>query len=117
VAAIGLALATAVASALTDGHVNASEGIQIATAGATAVGVFLVPAIPQFPQVKTWVAVLLAVLGAAAGLIADGWSLQDTVNLLVAALGVVAVRAAPAQVHEAIPGPTIRRAPGSPLDI
>lgn len=105
-AAIALAIATAIASALTDGRINTSEGIQIAVAGATAVGVYLVPQIPQYPQVKTWLAVLLAVLGTAAGLIADGWSLQDAVNLVVAALGVVAVRAAPAKVHDLVPAPS-----------
>lgn len=105
IAAAAVAVLTVVASVLTDGHVTAGEGVQIAIAGATALSVYLVPQLPQFPQAKTGIAVVLAVLNGATALIGDGLNWQDLVNLAIAGLGVIAVGVAPAIVHRPAPPP------------
>lgn len=95
--ALAIALLTALAAALTDNHVTAPEGVQIAIAVTTAGGVWLVPVIPQYPWAKTGVAVLLAMLNLAVTVITDGITFAEFVNLALAGLGVLGVAAAPAR--------------------
>jgi len=95
VAALLVAGLTVLASALTDGYVSTGEGVQIAVAVTTAASVFLVPNVPQWPGLKTVIAVVLAVLNLATTLITDGLSGAEMVNLLLAGLGVIAVYAVP----------------------
>lgn len=100
----GKALAAVVAaglmvlsSAVTDGHVDAGEGISIAIAVTTAVSVWLVPSLPSAAGAKTAIAAVLAALQVAAATIFDGLSTADWVNLVIAALGVLGVLGAPAR--------------------
>lgn len=95
-AALLVAGLTALSSALTDGRVTSGEGIQIAIAVATAAGVWLVPVIPQWPWTKTLLAGLLAALNVAVTVIDDGITVAEGINLVLAALGVLGVGAAPA---------------------
>ncbi|MFI6162228.1 hypothetical protein ACIA59_20080 [Micromonospora haikouensis] len=97
VVALAIALLTALAAALTDGHVTAPEGVQIAIAVTTAGGVWLVPIVPQYPWTKTGIAMLLAVLNLAVTLISDGITLAEAVNLALAGLGILGIAAAPAR--------------------
>lgn len=96
-AAVLAAVLIALNSAVIDTHVDAAEVVTIAIAGVTAVSVWLVPNLPQAPGIKTAIAVLLSALNAAAMLVVDGWSTSDTVNVILAALGVLGVLGAPAQ--------------------
>lgn len=96
-AAVLAAALIALSSTVTDGHVDPGELVAIAIATATAVSVWLVPNLPQSPGIKTAVAAILAGLNAAAMLIVDGWSTADTINVVIAALGVLGVLGAPAQ--------------------
>jgi hypothetical protein len=96
-AAVLVAALTIAASALTDGHVDAGEGVQIAIAAATAVSVWYVPLLPNVPAVKTVTYVILAVLNAATAYIAGGLDYGEIVNLVIAGLGVLLVGAAPAK--------------------
>lgn len=96
-AAVLAAALIALSSAVTDGHVDAGEGVSIGIAIVTAMSVWLVPNLPQSPVIKTTVAVILAGLNAASMLIVDGWSTADTINMVIAALGVLGVLSAPAQ--------------------
>jgi hypothetical protein len=95
IAALFVAGLTVLASALTDGYVSTGEGVQIAVAVTTAASVFLVPNVPQWPGMKTGIAVVLAVLNLATTLITDGLSAAEIVNLILAGLGVIAVYAVP----------------------
>lgn len=95
--AVLLAVVTAVQAGLSDGHITQGEGVQVVIALATAVGVYLVPIHPEWRWSKTAVAVLLAVLNALAALIVGGISSADWTELILAALTVLAVSAAPAQ--------------------
>jgi hypothetical protein len=98
IAAVITAGVTVVVSSLTDGHIDAGEGIQIAIAVATAVGVYLVPNLPGFPGTKTGLAVVLAVLNLATGMVVNGHlhlTGAQWLNLGLAALGVLGVSFAP----------------------
>lgn len=95
--AVAIAGLTVAASALTDDHIDAAEGVQIATALTAAAGVFLVPVVPSWPWAKTAVAVLLAALSTAAALIIGGMHGTEWVNVALAGLGALAVGAAPAR--------------------
>jgi hypothetical protein len=94
---VAVAALTVLASTLTDGHVNADEGVQIAIATTTAASVWLVPNLPQWPWVKTTLMVILAVLNLAVSMISGGISPQEWVNLALAGLGVLVGAAAPAR--------------------
>ncbi len=104
-AALLVAGLTVLASSLTDGYVSTGEGVQIAVAVTTAASVYLVPNVPQWPGLKTTIAVVLAVLNLATTLITDGLSYAEIVNLVLAGLGVIAVYAVPNQ--PATPAPAV----------
>ncbi len=95
IVAIVFAALTAAAAALTDQRVDQVEGVQIAIQGVTVAGVWLVPAVPRWPHLKTGIAMLLAILNLLTTLITDGITGAEFVNLLVAGVGVVSVRLTP----------------------
>lgn len=97
IVAVLFALLTAAASALTDGVITAPEGVQVAIAAATAVGVYLVPVMYEWPWAKTAIAMLLAGLNLAVTIITNGITPAEWINLGVAALSVLAVAKAPAE--------------------
>jgi hypothetical protein len=94
--AVAIAAVTAIQAALSDGHITQTETVQITIAFFTAVSVFLVPAVKEWPWMKTAVAVLLAVLNLLVSLIVDGVSSADWTALVLAALTALGVGAAPA---------------------
>lgn len=93
--ALAVAGLTALASALTDDHMTAPEGIQVAIAVTTAAGVWLVPNLPTWPWIKTALAMLLAGLNFLITIIDHGITYAEGVNLALAVLGVIAVGTAP----------------------
>lgn len=105
IVALAIAGLTALASALTDDHVTAQETVQIAIAATTAASVWLVPAVPQWPWMKTAVAALLAALNVAVTAILGGISGEEWVNIALAALGVLGVSAAPALTTSGLAAP------------
>jgi hypothetical protein len=87
------AVATVLASALTDDVVTAAEFVQMTVAGLTAFAVYLLPNAPGFGAVKTFVAAALAGLNLVAGWLANGEEITNAmwVNVVIAvavALGV-----------------------------
>lgn len=97
VAAVAFVVITAAQAALSDNHVTTVEGVQIAIAAATAVGVYFVPLHPAWDWSKTVIAVILGVLNVAATLIMQGWVSSDWTALILAALTALGVGASPAQ--------------------
>jgi hypothetical protein len=97
--AVVVAALTVAASAVSDGHVDAGEGVQIAIAAATGVSVWLVPNLPSAGAgaTKTVIAVLLAVLNAATAYIVGGLDTGEIINLVIAGAGVLLIGVAPAQ--------------------
>lgn len=95
-AVIGAALMVAYGALNGDRHIDPEEGVQIAIAGSTAVGVYLVPLVPEYRWAKTAVAAVLAVLQVLATVILGGLDSAEWIALVLAALTVFGVGAAPA---------------------
>lgn len=95
-----------------DQHIDATEGVGIAIAGVSAVGVYLVPMAPQAKWSKSAVAALLAVLQVLATVILDGVGADDILLMLITAAGAVGVWTAPA-VSTAPTGATVEVGTGS----
>lgn len=93
--AVLFAALTALASALTDNRVDQVEWVQVAIQGTTVAGVWLVPAVPRWPHMKTGIAMLLAVLNLLVSVITDGITGAEVVNLVLVGVGVIAVRLTP----------------------
>lgn len=93
------------ASALTDGRVDPSEGVQIAIQTVSAVAVWLTPNLPHSAGIKTAMAGLLAMLNVAATLILGGLSGAEAVNIVLAGVGVLAVAVAPSKSRGEDPPP------------
>jgi hypothetical protein len=97
-AAIVTALLIAGASVTSgDGHVSGEEWFQVVTALGNALLVYLVPAVPQWPWMKTAVSAVLAGLAAASSLVLDGISTNDIINVILAIIGVALVAMSPAK--------------------
>lgn len=95
-AAVLVAIATAVVAALTDSAFTAQEGVIVAGVGVSAVGVAIVPNLTAGPAAyaKAAVAFLGAGLGALAVLMVGGLTLAEVLEALIAAAGAVGVVAA-----------------------
>lgn len=100
IAAVAAFVLSAIVSSLTDQRVDASEGVQIAIALVTAVGVYLVTDTPRYRWQKTAVAFALAGLNVAASVITDGVTTAEWLNIVIAALGVLMIGVAPARVED-----------------
>jgi|SRR6476660_4629778 len=88
---IGAVAVTAI-SAWSDHHISSAEGVQITTAFVSAVLVYIVPNVPQWPAVKTIVYALLAGLGLLASTIDNGSvggsQIANAGALVIATIGV-----------------------------
>lgn len=96
VAVAGAALTVAYGALSGDQRIASDEAVQIAIAAATAIGVYLVPLTPQYRWAKTAVAVVLSVLQVLATVIIGGLEPHEWIALVLAALTVLGVGAAPA---------------------
>jgi hypothetical protein len=90
------ALVVAYAKLSGDQHIDPAEWVAIAIAFTNAVGVYLVPLVPQYRWSKTGVGVLLAVLQVLATLILGGLDSNEWILLLLTAGQALGVIVAPA---------------------
>jgi uncharacterized membrane protein (UPF0136 family) len=89
-------LLSGIVAALTgDNHVDSTEWINVAIAATGALAVFTAPNVPGARVTKFVLAALTAVLTLAVNLIADGVTVSEWLQLLVAAAGAVGVYAVP----------------------
>ncbi|MDG4792025.1 hypothetical protein O7626_40125 [Micromonospora sp. WMMD1102] len=95
-AVAGAALTIAYGALSGDQRIEPDEAVQIAIAAATAVGVYLVPLVPEYRWAKTAVAAVLAVLQVLATVILGGLDSNEWIALLLAALTVLGVGITPA---------------------
>lgn len=79
-----------------DNHIDGEEAVQIGIATATAVGTYVLPLAHQYTWTKTAYAVIMAVLQALATVALGGLDANEYLILILAALQVVGVGAAPA---------------------
>lgn len=105
--AVVATIVSAVIAALTgDNHIGDVEWINIAIAGAAALSVFAAPNVPGARITKAVLAIIMGVLTLAVNMIADGITLSEWLQLIVAGAGAVGVYAIPNR-----PGPdTVRPA-------
>lgn len=89
---------TAVAITSGDGSVSTEEWFQLLTEFAAALGIWMVPAFPGYPWVKTAQGALMAAIVVGGTVLLDGVSTNDILMIVVAVLGAVSVAAAPAKV-------------------
>ena len=81
---------------LNDGHITSEEWVHVFIAVGLAVQVYLVPLTPEWPWMKTGVAVVLAVLNVLVISIVGGITQREIVELALAALTPLGVGVAPA---------------------
>lgn len=74
-----------------------AEGVQIAIAVVTAIGVYITPLIPGARWTKTAVAVVLAALQVLVTVIVDGVSGNDVLMIAFAVAGALGIAVAPAR--------------------
>jgi FtsH-binding integral membrane protein len=89
---VGAALA-ALVPALADNHIRTDEWLNVIVITAGAAAVFTAPNVPGHAYVKTALAVITAVCTLAVSLIVDGVSTAEIIQLVLAALGAVGVKA------------------------
>lgn len=109
IVAVLFAVLTAVAAAWTDSRIDGAEWVQIAIQGTTVAGVWLVPAVPGWPHMKTAIAFVLAIENAAVAAVVGGISGQELVGLAIAGVGVIAVRLTPPPELVRAPSPAMRQ--------
>lgn len=96
IAAVILAVVTALQAALPDQLVNNTEWMQIIIAFATALSVWIVPVIPQWPWAKTAIGLVLTGLNVILTFVVDGWQATDLVPCILAIVTALAVTFTPA---------------------
>jgi hypothetical protein len=97
-AQVALVLLTAGITATTgDGHVSGEEWFQIAVATGSAVTVWLVPAAPQWPWMKTAVAAIMVGVQTTGSVALDGLSTNDLLVIGAAVLGLLVTGISPAR--------------------
>ncbi len=79
-----------------DGIIDRVEWVQVAIAGFTALAVWIVPLAPQAKWAKTAVGAVLALLQVVVSVIADGFSLDDILLMIITVAGSLGIYAAPA---------------------
>lgn len=94
--AVLMTVASAIVAALTgDGLIGDVEWINIAIAAAAALSVFAAPNVPGARITKAVLAIIMAILVLAVNLIADGITISEWLQLIVAGAGAVGVYAIP----------------------
>lgn len=79
-----------------DGHIDAVEWVSITIAGATAVGVYLIPLAPHAKWAKSALAAVLAILQVLTTAILGGIGADEILLMLITAAGAVGIYVAPA---------------------
>lgn len=108
------AILTAGLAAVTDGHIDRVEAVQIAIAGTGAVMVYVVPLDPTRGWEKTVVGVFIAAEGVLVTVIAKGITVSDWIAVGLAVLTALGVTYAPAASTRRTPAPIPRAAQAPP---
>jgi hypothetical protein len=86
-----------------DGHVSGEEWFQITIAAGSAVSTYLVPAVPEWPWMKTAIAAVLAGVTTAGSVALDGVSTNDVIVIAIAVFGLAVTAIAPANTEQRHP--------------
>lgn len=79
-----------------DNRIEPVEWVSIAIAAVNAVGVYLVPLVPQAPWTKTAIALALSVLQVATTVILGGFGADEVLLVLITLAGAAGIAVAPA---------------------
>jgi hypothetical protein len=88
-----------------DNHIEPAEWVSVAIAGATAVGVWLIPLAPHATWTKSALAAVLAVLQILTTAILGGVGVDEVLLMLITAAGALGIYIAPAASPRASGGP------------
>ena len=95
-AVVGAILVAAQVALFGDQHISADETVRIAIGAVTAIGVYLVPLVPQYRWAKTAVAVLLSALQVTVTVVLGGVSTDEWIAIVLAGLTAAGVAVTPA---------------------
>lgn len=91
-ALVAMAILTTVQAAIVDGsHIDSQEWVQVGIQGVMAFNVWATANLPQYEKMKTWVAVVLAVLQALYTFVIGGVDSPEIINLVITALAAAGV--------------------------
>jgi hypothetical protein len=84
---------------INDGHLDPVEWVQVAVSAVLAINVYLVPLTPEWPWMKTAVAVLMSLLNVLVIVIIGGVNSNEWAQLIVAILTPLGIALTPAISH------------------
>lgn len=112
-----MAILTTVQAATADGStIDEQEWVQVGIQAVMAFNVWATANLPQYTRMKTWVAVVLAVLQALYTLVVGGVDTPELINLAITALAAAGVVFTRQPITTVIEGVTVRadgEAPGT----
>jgi len=104
---IVMAILTTIQQANADNHITASEWVQVALQALMAFNVWATANLPQYTKMKTWVAAAIAVVSLLVGLITDGLTTNEIINLVITGLTTLGVAFTPQPITTVINGTTV----------
>ena len=107
IGAILMGAFTAIQEAMADKQIGAQEWVLVAIAVVMAFNVWATANLPQYESMKTYVAALLAVLGALVSFIIGGVDVYEVINLIILGLSALGVAVAPQRNTTVVNGKTI----------
>jgi hypothetical protein len=108
VALLVMASLTTIQAATADGSpIDEQEWVQVAIQAVMAGNVYMTANLPQYTKMKTWVAVLIAVLQALYTFVIGGVDTPEIVNLVITGLAAAGVAFTPQPVTKVIDGTTV----------
>ena len=102
-----MAVLTTIQQVNADNVITASEWVMVVLQALMAFNVWATANLPQYEKMKTYVAAAIVVVQLAVGFITDGFSTNEIVNLIVAALAALGVALTPQPVTTVINGTTV----------
>lgn len=105
---IAMTVLTTVQAATADGSpIDAQEWVQVALQAVMAFNVWATANLPQYTTMKSWVAVVIAVLTALVTFVIGGVDTPEIINLIIVGLAASGVVLTPGRVTTVIDGKTV----------
>jgi hypothetical protein len=102
-----MAILTGVQSAMADSHIDSQEWVLVVLGVLMAFNVWATANLPQYKNMKTYVAAAITVGGALYTFIIGGLSTAEVINLIILALSAIGVAFTPQPVTTVINGVTV----------